>query len=142
LETVSACEAGPQQLQLWEAIGKRWGGAVIMGKLLRVGGMRGCYSSAYTPLGYMLKGGDAVLQYIPPWGIFSRDGGHTPAGGQIQISLHRQEASTALIHVANDGEGIPPGQLRHIFGRFYRECRPQSGQRRGRYRSDHLQGIE
>ena len=65
------------------------------------------------------------------------------AGGQVRISVHRQGASTTLIHVANDGEGIPPGQLGHIFERFYRGggC-PQSGQRRGRYRSDHLQGIE
>ena len=67
---------------------------------------------------------------------------HTPAGGQVRISVHRQGASTALIHVADDGEGIPPGQLGHIFERFYRGCRPQSGQRRGRYRSDHLQGID
>ena len=28
--------------------------------------------------------------------------------------------STALIHVANDGEGIPPGQLGYIFEHFYR----------------------
>ena len=41
-------------------------------------------------------------------------------GGQIRISIHRQGASTALIHVADDGEGIPPGQLGHIFERFYR----------------------
>ena len=54
--TVSAREAGPQQLQPWEAIGKRRGGEVIMGKLLRVGGMRRCCSPAYTPRGYMLKG--------------------------------------------------------------------------------------
>ena len=27
-----------------------------MGKLLRVGGMRRCYSPAYTPLGYIFKG--------------------------------------------------------------------------------------
>lgn len=71
---------------------------------------------------------------------------HTPAGGQVRISVHRQGASTALIHVADDGEGIPPGQLGHIFERFYRGggggCRPQPGQRRGRYRSDHLQGID
>ena len=67
---------------------------------------------------------------------------HTPAGGQVRISIHQQGASTALIHVADDGEGIPPGQLGHIFERFYRGCRPQSGQRRGRYRSDHLQGID
>ena len=69
---------------------------------------------------------------------------HTPAGGQVRISVHRQGAPTALIHVADDGEGIPPGQLGHIFERFYRGggCRPQPGQRRGRYQSDHLQGID
>ena len=76
--------------------------------------------SSIYPLGVYIEGGDAVLQYIPPRGIFSRGGGHTPAGGQVQISVHRQEVSTALIHVANDGEGIPPGQLGHIFERFYR----------------------
>lgn len=54
--TVSAREAGPQQLQPWEAISKRRGGEVIMGKLLRVGGMRRCCSPAYTPRGYMLEG--------------------------------------------------------------------------------------
>ena len=63
--TVSAREAGPQQLQPWEAIGKRRGGEVIMGKLLRVGGMR-----------------DATLQHIPPRGICSRGGGHDPHAGQ------------------------------------------------------------
>ena len=45
---------------------------------------------------------------------------HTPAGGQVRISVHRQGASTVLIHVADDGEGIPPDQLGHIFERFYR----------------------
>ncbi|WP_250258971.1 HAMP domain-containing sensor histidine kinase [Dermabacter sp. Marseille-Q3180] len=45
---------------------------------------------------------------------------HTPTGGQVRISVHRQEASTALIHVADDGEGIPSDQLGHIFERFYR----------------------
>ena len=42
------------------------------------------------------------------------------AGGQVRISVHRQGASTTLIHVADDGEVIPPGQLGHIFERFYR----------------------
>ena len=55
---------------------------MITGKLLRVGGMRGCYSPAYTPLGYILKGGDVALHYIPPGGIFSRGGGHGPHAGQ------------------------------------------------------------
>lgn len=52
---------------------------------------------------------------------------HTPAGGQVRISVHRQGASTALIHVADDGEGIPPGQLGHIFERFYRGVPPVAG---------------
>ena len=51
---------------------------------------------------------------------------HTPAGGQVRISVHRQGASTALIHVADDGEGIPPGQLGHIFERFYRGGMPSA----------------
>ena len=63
----------------------------------------------------------------PPGGIFSRGGGHTPAGGQVRISIHRQGAPTALIHVADDGEGIPPGQLGHIFERFYRGVPPAVG---------------
>ena len=33
-------------------------------------------------------------------------------------------APTALIHVADDGEGIPPGQPGHIFERFYRRGAP------------------
>lgn len=52
---------------------------------------------------------------------------HTPAGGQVRISVHRQGASTALIHVADDGEGIPPDQLGHIFERFYRGVPPAVG---------------
>ena len=42
------------------------------------------------------------------------------ADGQVRISVHRQGASTTLIHVADDGEVIPPGQPGHIFERFYR----------------------
>lgn len=55
MEAVSAREAGPQQLQPWEAIGKRRGGEVIMGKLLRFGGVRRCRSLAYTPWGYIFS---------------------------------------------------------------------------------------
>ncbi len=75
--------------------------------------------SSIYPLGVYIEGGDAILQYIPPRGIFSRGGGHTPAGRQVRISVHRQGVSTALIHIADDGEGIPPGQPGHIFERFY-----------------------
>ena len=48
--------------------------------------MRGYYSPAYTPLGYVLKDGDVALQYIPPGGIFSRGGGHSPHAGQDVVT--------------------------------------------------------
>ena len=54
-----------------------------MGKLLRVGGMGRYCPPVYTPLGYILKGGDAILQYIPPWGIFSRGGGTALMRGRV-----------------------------------------------------------
>lgn len=80
-----------------------------MGKLLRVGGMGRYCSPVYTPLGYIFK----------RW--------RTHPGRQVRISVHRQGVSTALIHVADDGEGIPPGQLGHIFERFYRGGAPTVG---------------
>ena len=42
---------------------------------------------------------------------------HTPPGGRIQVRLRRQEAMTVLI-VADDGEGIDPSYLDHIFEPF------------------------
>ena len=75
MEAVSAREAGPQQLQPWEAIGKRRGGEVIMEKLLRFGGVRRCRPLAYTPRGYIFS--------IPPRGIFSRVEGAALTRGRV-----------------------------------------------------------
>ena len=49
-EDLSAIDSGP------DPPGRRRGGEVIMGKLLRVGGMRRCCSPIYIPQGYMFKG--------------------------------------------------------------------------------------
>ena len=38
--------------------------------------------------------------------------------GGIELGLH-QHGSTALLTVADDGAGIPPGDLERIFERFY-----------------------
>ena len=46
-----------------------WGGAVITGKLLRVGGMRRCYSPTYTPLGYISRVA-MLLSSIYPLGVY------------------------------------------------------------------------
>lgn len=45
---------------------------------------------------------------------------HTPAGGQVSVSIHEGSDKTVGITVIDNGEGIPPDQLAAIFERFYR----------------------
>lgn len=44
---------------------------------------------------------------------------HTPSGGEVSVSAHRQGAE-ALLDVSDTGEGIPPDRLEHVFNRFFR----------------------
>jgi two-component system sensor histidine kinase BaeS len=44
---------------------------------------------------------------------------YTPAGGRVSVKAERRPADV-LVSVANSGEGIPAGDLPHVFERFYR----------------------
>ena len=44
---------------------------------------------------------------------------YTPPGHNIDLALH-QDGTMALLSVRDSGMGIPPEDLPHIFGRFYR----------------------
>jgi signal transduction histidine kinase len=44
---------------------------------------------------------------------------HTPAGTTVRLSTARRDG-TALLTVEDDGPGLPPEHLPHIFERFYR----------------------
>ena len=50
---------------------------------------------------------------------------HTPADGSINIRLRRADTQ-AIIEVADSGAGIPPGDLPHVFERFYRADKSRS----------------
>ena len=60
---------------------------------------------------------DAITQLL--WILVDNAVKFTRPGGSIELGLH-QHGSTALLTVADDGAGIPPGDLQRIFERFYR----------------------
>lgn len=45
---------------------------------------------------------------------------HTPAGGQIRVAVTATPQGTARLAVRDDGDGIAPEHLPHLFKRFYR----------------------
>ncbi len=45
---------------------------------------------------------------------------YTPAGGQITVAADGMDAAMLAVTVQDNGPGIPPEQLAHIFERFYR----------------------
>src|SRR5437899_6665506 len=69
---------------------------------------------------------DAILQLL--WVLVDNTVKFTRAGGSVELGL-RQHDSTALLTVADDGTGIPPGDLERIFERFYQasEARTKKG---------------
>jgi len=69
---------------------------------------------------------DAITQLL--WILVDNAVKFTAPGGCVELGL-RQQDSVALLTVADDGTGIPPGDLDRIFERFYQasEARTNKG---------------
>ena len=69
--------------------------------------------------------GEAVIRCDKQWlseavgNIIKNAGEHTAADGRIDVAIEQTDAST-IITVEDNGGGIADGELKKIFGRFYR----------------------
>jgi signal transduction histidine kinase len=59
---------------------------------------------------------DAITQLL--WILIDNAAGHTSSGGTIWVSV-TQHGAYAVIQVADDGAGIPPGAEARLFDRFF-----------------------
>lgn len=70
--------------------------------------------------------GDAELFKRVLWNLLDNSMRHTSPRGRIQVIALRNGGNCSIV-VADDGEGIPPEHLPHIFERFYRVDRTRPG---------------
>ena len=52
---------------------------------------------------------------------------HSPPGGTVRISATAQKSGTVEFFVGDDGPGIAPEDLPHVFDRFYRSADETAG---------------
>ena len=71
---------------------------------------------------------DALAQIIG--NLLQNAARYTPHGGTVWVKAEEQRDST-LVSVANTGAGIPPGDLSHVFERFYRVEKSRDAARGG-----------
>lgn len=71
---------------------------------------------------------DRLLQVLI--NLLSNAGQYTPAGGEVQLQVSL-EGNEVVITVRDNGIGIPPEHLPHLFTRFYRVDKSRSRQAGG-----------
>lgn len=54
---------------------------------------------------------------------------YTPDGGEVRLGLH-DNPGELMFYVSNTGHGIPPGDIPHLFTKFYRSGKDRASGRR------------
>ena len=67
---------------------------------------------------YVSADSDAIHQVL--YNLLHNAIKFTDDGGKISIRFEKQQSDKCLITVSNTGDGIPDGELEHIFDRFYK----------------------
>lgn len=78
----------------------------------------------FTSPGVYVEGDRARLQEVIV-NLIDNAIKYTHEGGRVEVSV-RRTANTILLEVSDNGPGIPPHALRHVFERFYRADKARS----------------
>lgn len=89
---------------------------------------RGLTLQLQLPDDPVLLRGDAFLLRQAVQNLLDNAMDFSPAGGQIQLSLHA-DGQQLCLRVRDQGQGVPDFALTHLFERFYSLPRPRSGRR-------------
>jgi two-component system, OmpR family, sensor kinase len=80
--------------------------------------------NAVTPTPHVAGDRDALAQLL--WILVDNAVKFTAPGGNVWVAV-TQRGDRAQLHVDDDGVGIPPGDERRVFARFYRADAVRSG---------------
>jgi len=119
LRMLSLAEAGELQLEVQPVDV----GHIVQTAVDRVRGAaqeKGVSLTSELPDGLPEVAGDAQRLSQVLSNLLSNALRHTPQGGRITVCVQQMDGEKLQIAVQDSGEGIPAGELPHVFGRFYR----------------------
>ena len=125
LHMLSLAEAGDLQLEI-QPIDV---GELVQGAIKHVRGAtreKGVTLSTELPDQLPPIAGDAQRLTQVLLNLLSNALRHTPRDGRITVAAQQIEGKEVQVTVQDTGDGIPPGELPHVFERFYRADRARS----------------
>lgn len=76
------------------------------------------YSKVASSISFARADADRLQQVV--LNIVENAVKYTPSGGSIELAAYNNGPDAVMIEIRDNGKGIPPGALPHVFDRFYR----------------------